>query len=168
MSEKIKNLDGLPLALREMENQDISFVFNSWMTSYRGSKNLMSVAQPFYFNGQHKLIERLLMHSKSLLLVDKDNPSSIYSYIVYEIIDGIFVMHYAYTKQTFRKLGLFRRLLTAAGFQNTGLYTHESKVARYVGDKLNLFYNPYLLFGPSEPPKIETAKIPEEVLKEML
>lgn len=167
MENTSKNLEGLPIAFREIENQDISFVFNSWMTSYRQSKNLVSVAQPFYFNGQHKLIEKILSKAKGLLLVDKDNPSQIYSYLVYEFIDGIFVMHYAYTKQTFRKLGLLRRMLEKAGFSSSGLYTHESKVARYVGDKLNLFYNPYLLFDfpPANPEK--PKEIPQDVLEQL-
>ncbi len=171
MSNVAQPLEGLPLAFRQAGEQDISFLFNSWMTSYRQAPSLQRVAQPFYFNGQHKLIERILAQAQVLLVVDKDTPNNIYSYIVYERVEGVFVLHYAYTKQTFRKLNLFRKLLAEAGHTQevAGLYTHESKISKYVGDHVNMFFNPYILFECLKPveKKSKVVEVPEHVKAEL-
>lgn len=171
MSNVAAPLEGLPLAFRQAGEQDVSFLFNSWMTSFRQAPSLQRVAQPFYFNGQHKLIERILAQSQVLLVVDKDTPHNIYSYIVYEKVEGVLVLHYAYTKQTFRKLGLFKKLLAEAGHTRevAGLYTHESKISKYVGDHVNMYYNPYLLFECLKPAakQQKEVEIPEHVKEQL-
>jgi hypothetical protein len=60
-------------------------------------------------------------------------------------------MHYAYVKQTFRKLGVFTNLLAAAKFYpkvSAGFYTHSTKAMSHIEHKFNLIYNPYLLSNP--------------------
>ena len=159
MAEK-PDLSKLPIKTREALPEDLNFIFNSWLSSFKGSKFIHNVPAPFYFQGQHKVIERILRQAKTLLLVDANHSENIYAYIVYEHIEGIFCVHYAYTKHTYRGLGLFHKLftLTRGGESTAGMYTHDSSCARFVFDKYNLFCNPYILFEHLKPLPVEVAK----------
>ena len=147
------DLENLPVAIRSAMPEDLNFIFNSWLVSYRNGKPTHNIDNPFYYAGQHKLMERIIRQSKILLAVDAENTEDIYGYLIWEEIDGVFVMHYAYVKQTFRRLGLIHKLLKEAGRNSelTGIYTHDSKCAKFVGQRLNLYYNPYVLFECLKP-----------------
>jgi hypothetical protein len=150
----------LPIMAREALPEDLNFVFNSWLISYKQSKTLANLDGAFYYQGQHNIIERCLRQSQVLMLVDANKTEDIYSYIVYQEIDGIFTVHFAYVKHLFRGLGLFKHMLdlTKGPGNSVGLYTHDTKSARHVGDKHNLYYNPYILFERLE-------KLPENAIK---
>jgi hypothetical protein len=150
----------LPIAAREALPEDLNFVFNSWLISFKQSKTLQNVEGAFYYQGQHNIIERCLRQSETLMLVDANKTEDIYGYIVYQQIDGIFTLHFAYIKHIYRGLGLFRHMLSLVRSDNSvlGLYTHDTKAARHVGDRFNLYYNPYVLFERLE-------KLPENAIK---
>ena len=68
----------------------------------------------------------------------------------FEIVQGQFVLHYAYIKENFRKLGLFKALLAATNhdFKGAGLYTHRvPKTFPILESKYNLIYHPYILIN---------------------
>lgn len=146
------DIDRLPIVVRDALPEDLNFIFNSWLVSYKHSRNNLNIAHPFYYQGQHKVCERILRQAHTLVLADKNINDNIFGYVIYEFVDGVYVLHYAYTKHTYRNLGLFHHMLKLTrGEQTTGIYTHDSKNARYVGDKVGLYYNPYTLFDRLKP-----------------
>lgn len=158
--------EGLPLRIRPATNEDIGFIFNSWMRSYRdkgtGCKNVPTV---IYDQNQHKLIERLLQNATTLIACNDEDPSQIFGYICAEYIQGAFVVHYAYTKHSMRKFGVFSHLLNAFQHDATvaGCYTHQTSVAYRLENKYQLIYHPYLLvidYGvkKDEKPKAKTPR----------
>lgn len=157
----MKRSEKLPILFRDPHPADLNFIFNSWLQSFKGSKVLDHISQEFYYQGQHQVIERILRQANIKMLVNSEQTEDIYGYIIFEEIEGIFVMHYAYLKQTFRYLGLFRRMLNEfKPGEGAGFYTHNSKCAYYVGQKFNLFYNPYILhrFLKPLPDQFDSAK----------
>jgi len=148
-----QNLDQLPIKTREALPEDLNFIFNSWISSFKNAKPNHNVPAPFYFQGQHKVIERILRQAKTLLLVDANHSENIYAYIVYEHIEGIYCVHYAYTKHTYRGLRMFHKLFTATrgGASTAGMYTQDTACARFVGEKYNLFCNPFVLMEHLKP-----------------
>jgi GNAT superfamily N-acetyltransferase len=147
----------LPIAIRKIEQGDIEFVFNSWLKSHRG-KGLISrdVDNTIYFSEHHKIIERILPRATTLLAVNPDDHGTIYGYLTFEVIEGILVVHYCYTKQVFRGMGVLRQLLTQVEHdfnRNTGLYSHQTEIGRRLSLKYNLIYHPYMLINYNPEPK---------------
>lgn len=160
----------LPIAVREIFPEEHNFVLNSWIKSGYRSRQMESVAKEIYTLNQHEIITSLLVRSKVLVAQELDKPENLYGYIVYDYIDGIFVLHYAYVKQFFRGLGVFKTLLDHADFkcEHAGFYTHHTKICDKVMQNLNMLYNPYLLINPKfspliKPPNKKLAEIKIEI-----
>jgi hypothetical protein len=135
------------ISIREFTEGDAPFIFNSWLKSFRNGLAAKYVDNTIYFTEQHKIIERLLKRAKFKIACSPTAVEDIYGYICYEHIDGIYVLHYCYVKQTYRNLGVFTALMTDTGhnFDGAGLFTHSTKVSHDVMPKYNLIYHPYIL-----------------------
>lgn len=145
----------LPITIREAYPEEHPFIYNSWIKSGYRSTVYCQVPLQLYTLNQHQTITGLLERCKVLVVQELGKPESIFAYIVYDVVDGVFVCHYAYTKQTWRRLGLLRALLDAASYndyQTSGFYTHMTRASLDVGHKLNLYYNPYQLINPRYAP----------------
>jgi GNAT superfamily N-acetyltransferase len=138
----------LPVRVRSINDNDIGFVFNAWLKSYRDSKFAKHIPSMMYFTSHHKVIEKLLLKANTLLVCNDDDPTQIYGFLNYEIVDGIFVIHYVYVKHSFRKFGLASMLLDTAGYKKdvAALYTHINDTSVKLGFKKNILFNPYLIF----------------------
>lgn len=163
-------MNNLPVTIREAYPSEVNFIYNSWIKSGYRSRVYEMIAKEIYTNAQHDVITHVLGRATVLVAQELDKPENIYAYLIYQWVDGVFVVHFAYTKQVFRRLGMLSSLLKAAGFDRSnsiGFYTHSTKSAYDLEGKLNLIYNPYLIINPkydvlvSEPNKPIT---PAEVL----
>jgi hypothetical protein len=153
----------LPIEIRPAYNIEHNFIYNSWIKSGFRSRALGIIAKELYTLNQHDVITHLLGRCNVLVAQELNKPESLYGYIVYQWLDGVFVLHYAYTKEMFRKLGVLSNLLNAANFhpqQSAGFYTHTTKAAFEVEPKLNLIYNPYLLINPKYEVLVSSPKTP--------
>jgi hypothetical protein len=139
----------LPLSIRDVEQGDINFIFNSWLQSFRSGLMPKKVDSTIYFSEHHKLIERILKRAPCLVAVNPDDPTQIYGYVAYEKIDGIFVLHYVYVKHPFRAMGVMRQLFKAIDhdFKTAGLFTHNTLVFERLALKYDLVYHPYILIN---------------------
>lgn len=146
-AQKQAALDKLDLKLREALPEDLNFIFHSWISSFKRAKCNHNVPAATYFQSQHKIIERILRQSQTLLLVEGQHTANIMAYIVWEMVDGVFCVHYAYVKNTYRGFGLLRKLILTVrqGNSSGGFYTHDPSCARFIADKFNLYCNPYIL-----------------------
>jgi hypothetical protein len=139
----------MPIAIRNGLEGDVPFIFNSWLNSFRKGSFTRFVDNKIYFTEQHKLIERLLKRCEVKMACDPNDPSSICGYMVYERVEGILCVHYAYTKQTFRGMGICRQLLKNIDhdFNNAAICTHNTITGTRIGLKYNLIYHPYILIN---------------------
>lgn len=139
----------LPVEIRSLIDTDIPFIFNSWLKAYRNAKAVTEVNQNIYFSEHHKLIEKLLKRGKTLVIGAAGDPATVYGYINFEEVQGLFVLHFAYVKHDFRTLGLFKELMKATqhDFKLLGCYTHKLKSAGILETKWNLVYHPYILIN---------------------
>lgn len=141
----------LPISIREAYDSEHPFIYNSWIKSGFRSRALEIVAKELYTIHQHDIITHILARSTVVVAQELNKPENLYGYLVYQWIDGVFVVHYAYTKQIYRGLGVLTALLEDSGFNHratAGFYTHTTKAAHNIDNKLNLIYNPYLLSNP--------------------
>jgi L-amino acid N-acyltransferase YncA len=124
----------------------VSFIFNSWLKSYQSS--CKHIAAPVYFEFQHKLIESILKRSTVLVAVNTTDEQQIYGYLVCEKIQDVTVLHYAYTKNLYRRTGIQKKLLAAANISlaEPCFISHKTVVCSKLASN-SLVYNPYLAYG---------------------
>jgi hypothetical protein len=108
---------------------DLNFILNSWCRSYRDSGFARHIPTAIYFRFQHLVVEQIIKRQESRLLVahPQGDTATILGWICWEgQPSGRQVVHMAYVKASWRSLGIFRRLLTAAGINDPALvdFTH--------------------------------------------
>jgi len=139
----------VPILYRPLAEEDRSFIYSSWLKSYRNGTGCRNVDNSIYFFNHHKVVESLLQRAKTIVCCNSDDPKVIYGYVVYEEVEGSFVLHYVYVKNIYRKLGLAKKMLaeTKHDFNVLGCYTHQTGVGIAKEEKYNLLYHPYLLIN---------------------
>lgn len=102
----------LPVKIRALEESDKPFILNSWLKSNRDSLLVKGVSNTIYFEKHHAVVMNLLDVSTTVILCDPDSPKIVYAYLVFEVRKGNrLILHYAYTKRSFRRMGLMRSLI---------------------------------------------------------
>jgi len=151
----------LEISLRNIQQDDVAFIFHSWLKSFRNGRMPSKVDNGIYFTEHHKLIERLVKRCTVTLAVDPKEPGNILGYIVYERIDGIFILHYIYVKHTFRNMGIGRELFESTGhdLETASCGTHATNVSEKLQHRFNVIYHPYILINYNEKNKEEVNPV---------
>lgn len=138
-----------PIRLRKAIQDDVSFIFNSWLKSYKYSLFARNITNTIFYTGHHKVIERLLKHNDTIVACNNDDPTQIFGFINAGKIDGIFCLNYLYVKQSFRNLGIGKALLNAFDHDANiaSVYTHHTRISEKLAAKYNMVYHPYLLIN---------------------
>lgn len=126
-----------------MRESDLAFVVNSWLKSHQA---VQTRAQGKAFLAAHAPLVRYLARDASVRLVacSTDDDDLIQAWVVADMRgDGVPVLHYIYTKDVFRKLGLGSRLARLAiGGADRAAFTHKAqKRADLPG--VRLFFDPH-------------------------
>lgn len=140
-----KSIDS-PVRIRPADAADVAFIFSSWLRSYRHSRFAQDLHTTIYFTEHHKVIESILQTCDVLVACDDKNPADIFGYICFERVEGQFVLHYIYTKQTYRMLGIATLLLEASNYDPStiAIYSHHNVVAPKLATRYNFIYSPYI------------------------
>ena len=152
---------------RDAQPEDVSFIFNSWLKSYRNAKAVSHVPSSIYYTEHHKVLEKILKTCNVTIASNPMDKSQIYGYVVFEKIDGFNVFHYAYTKHPFRKMGIMNALVrTVHRDPSVGcLYTHDTAIGSRIAPKYNGVYHPYLALTPDYR-SLDVDEIIEEIEQE--
>tara|TARA_R100000458_G_scaffold48173_1_gene47122 strand:+ start:1138 stop:1596 length:459 start_codon:yes stop_codon:yes gene_type:complete len=141
-----------PIRLRSSVKEDLPFIYNSWLKSYRFSHFGEKITNTIYFTDHHKVLENLIKQSEVLIACNGEDPSQVYGYIVGGAREGVFLLHFLYVKHTFRNMGIGKTLLDAMGHDSSSaaVYTHHTRMADKLASKHNFVYHPYLMFDIEE------------------
>lgn len=131
--------------VRDANKDDLPFILDTWMKTYRTSDYARRVEGGLYFEGQQRRVYRLLGRCDARVIVDPEEPTSILGYIVHELRDDELVVHWAYVRPAFRKFGLLRLLIATAPRHVALTYSHQTDKARQVGRALKAAFNPYAI-----------------------
>lgn len=126
---------------------DWPFVFSSWLQSYRrGSVAVTLIDSKSYYTEHHRLVERFLSKSDSIVLVatPEGDPGVILGYVAASAAGE--TLHYVYVKESCRGLGLGKALVAALPSQPQRV-THLTNRGAEWGHKADVIYNPYLFLG---------------------
>jgi hypothetical protein len=115
---------------------------NSWL---RSAKDDFDMPKDRFFETYRDHINGLLARSQVTMATDPTDPTFIHGYIVYQKVADVFLLHWAYVKKDFRRLGVMSRLIESQ-YPELG---EEPLIITYKNDKrkamftaLNMVYRP--------------------------
>lgn len=138
------------ISFREMNASDIPYIKSTFLRSFRNSSFTNLTSNKSYFGFFSPLFEELILSPNTVvgLAVNPEDESHIYAWCVWEKQGPVQILHYVYTKTSYRKFGIAEDLLKATGF-NLGepfFYTLFSRdcdsLRRHYKQAV---YNPFLL-----------------------
>lgn len=137
----------LPINFRPMTDTDTSFVFSTWLKSYRHSDFAKHMSNDVFFSYHKELVASILEDATVTMLVNADDPDQIYGYGVQHKVGNRSITHFVYVKYSFRKLGLAKSLAEHMKLfpDDVNFITHLPRNYPYFQRKYGLEYNPYLL-----------------------
>lgn len=128
--------DLIPMQSRWSEAGDTGLVMSSWMRSWKRGPNTKRMDSRAYWDYARALIEKLLKRDDVKLRIAHapHDVAEIYGWMCWSVVEGLAVVHYAYTKQEARKRGVMRRLATEAGISpaSTVAYTFRSPATAHI------------------------------------
>lgn len=140
----------VPWTIRPANGQDVSFIYATWLNSYRSDSQIgLSCRTTIFYSAYNRILDHILDSDNSQTLVAclPDDPNVILGYLVFER-DRI---HYVFVKEVFRKTGIARSLIQAANLPQTIFITHRTRSAEpIISSHAKLIYNPFLLFNQGE------------------
>lgn len=131
---------------RNLRPSDESFVYSSWLRSYRDSPAMAGVPNTVYYAEVHDCIENVLKRATVLVAANEADSDQILGYVVYE--PG--VLYFTYVKHPFRGNGIGKALENAALVNQTApvKYTCMTRAANALAKKrAYLQYDPFRFFN---------------------
>jgi len=122
---------------RPMRAHDTDFVFSSWLRSYRLVPGVKQLEKTVYFEGQERVISKILARSSTKMLVSASDPDTVIAWMTYQN----HWIHYLYVKKEFRRMQLANRLVGDLGRWKG--YTHRFLLQQKLSLPPSLVYDPY-------------------------
>lgn len=125
---------------------ELPFILNSMLKSYQSnSKFAQHISPAIFYSHHHAIITNILARPTTTVIVATHitQPKVILGYMILEDVgsNGL-ILHYAYTKDIFRKAGIQRHLMSELTKKPT-IFTHLTSRGESLYNKYNLTYNPY-------------------------
>jgi len=127
--------------VREMIKSDRDYIAKTVLFSYFDSSTcIRRNNRDSFFTGHNKVINALLDHAKTLVIVDPEDSDLIYGFIIFEQSVGLYdIIHYAHIRRDFRGLGLLKNLVEVIKTKDSLAISHVSDDIRPA--RLKKYYN---------------------------
>jgi hypothetical protein len=134
------------LRLREAAPSDWPFVYSAWLESYAtGSPLTINIFKSVFFHEHRKVINKVISRGDTQVTVIalEEDPAVLIGFVAWS--DS--VLHYAYVKGAFRRMGVMRAALSMLKIDpNLMECTHWTYVLSQLKPRWpKLIFNPYLL-----------------------
>lgn len=115
---------------RDRKAEDLPFIFDSYLKSWRISKHAGTIPNHLYYEVQRTCLEDLLGRgAKTVVAYPEGHPDAILGWAVGEVKDGKCVIHYVYIKDSYVGFAVADHLLAALPGTKPGFYTHKLYLA---------------------------------------
>lgn len=136
-------------AYRPPAPSDAKFICQTWLKHWREQNKNRFIPRHVYFVEEGANLEALLAAVNVTVICNPDHPDQIFGWVAWSKPADVFVLHYAFVKRPYRRLGLFKHalaLLHPRLFREEIAVTRMSKEFLEYGlkQKLRAIYNPYL------------------------
>jgi predicted GNAT family acetyltransferase len=149
---------------RDRCSNDESFIFSSWIQSFRdinvlnlrtgktrpdGKPHIKNIdtgpalwESDRYFKRQRDIVVAVLGASKTLVASNPEDPDQVYGYVVYrDYSPDIRVLSFLYVKHTFRKMGVAKALYEKIA--DCHVATHAGPSVAKLIRRVGLIYDPF-------------------------
>ena len=116
-TKKPENSLETELRFRPAGQEDVAFIFHSWLKCYRHAPGVAGISSPVYYAQHHLLIEGLCRTAKITMVCAKQDPTQLFGYICYDTAEGLPVLHFIYVKETYRRMGIAHMLCKDANIE---------------------------------------------------
>lgn len=132
--------------IRKAEEEDIPFIYATWIKSYRYDSLIgKGCRNTVFYPNYNRIIDWVLDRSEVLMACHLNNPQVVFSYLVYEPD----IVHYAFTKEAFLRQGICKSLWEEAG--RIPNYSHKTFNLIPIMKAHPFFtFNPFILFHKYE------------------
>lgn len=94
----------IPFVLRKSTKDDESFIYSSFLKSFRDSYPIKFVPNSLYFKPQSDIIEFLLSTAECLVACFPEDPEQIIGWCLFQPLSDTVAVHYLYIKNQHRNL----------------------------------------------------------------
>lgn len=132
----------LPVTLRPLaaDEHELNFVRKSWLRTARKSWLGKAVSKPEHYELHARLVARILTRDPlTTTLVAEVTPGELAGFACF----GRDVLHYVYTKDTYRRMSVARRLMATDATRRASYWTWAARDCPLFRDYV---FNPYLAF----------------------
>lgn len=128
-------------AIRKATEQDISFIYATWLNSYRtGSQLASDTKKSIFFDNYKQVIDQILIESEVHVACLIDDLNVIIGYSVSDL--GL--LHYIFVKEAFREMGVAKSLYQ--WIESPTVFTHRTNsIEKILSKHAELIYNPFAL-----------------------
>lgn len=127
------NFNSLGLVFRPVAPDELSFVLDSWLKSYRGSPWAGVLRNNRYFEETRGTIEDLLARGAKLNACVVEETQRIVGFICNESKDLQACIHYVYVKDPYRRLGVAKELVRQATEGSRFVfYTFRTRASKFI------------------------------------
>lgn len=137
--------------IREALESDIPFIFNSWVGFSRAmcksKQKFARISADVYAAHYNELVRQILIRSQCLVACNKQDPTQIYGYVVFENLPDANVIHMTYIKETFRNMNIAQDLWEKSIDPLKRIFhTEDSYLFLKFKHKDKVIYNPFLMW----------------------
>ena len=139
---------------RGYSSSDLPLIMSDWRLSNRSSPFSRNIPTDLYNTNSRQLMTNILNHqgTHALLAVNPDDTEQVFAWVVFSYYNSdILIVHYAYTKDSCRRLGIMKALITSTLRQPITdtiiicTHTGNEKVYKRIASTHPIAYNPYIL-----------------------
>lgn len=106
--------------IRPLQPEDVAFVFDNWLKTWRVSPYAGVIRNHSYFTETRALIEDLFARGMKVLVADSGR--SLLGFVAYEKKDRT-IIHYAWTKAPYLNTRVLTHLIAATDGEKPGFFT---------------------------------------------
>lgn len=131
-----------PIQVRKGTTNDAPFIHSSWYKSYWPQAKKLHISHGVYAKEFPKRIQGALTSGMTLIA----HPTGIEDEICAWVVFDWSALHWCYTKQAYRRLGIMKGLLTTITQKAPLTYSlRPGAPGRQLLEKFNLEFNPFAL-----------------------
>lgn len=146
------------LRFRPLRNEDKDFIYHSWLKNYKNSRFAKQIPHDLFYKHHTPIVHDIVEHEEVIVACNPDDIDHIYGYLVGEYVEEGACIHWIYVKGSFKRFGiataLIEKLLDIDKFRDPMkdeefviFYSHRTKNAAYITNKIAMLYNPYYWIG---------------------
>lgn len=132
-----------PITIRPVRDTDINFILSTWLREYKQSDICRRMRDREYFDSYEPMIKEVLARSSPLIACFSSDEDVIAGYLVREYQSDANCIHFAFTKDSLRKMGIFKSLIKEANFTGGVYFTHWTSPVNSLINKYDFIYNPW-------------------------